>query len=296
MSRRTHGTSPGVASWLVTLALAGVAGAWLTWPVWGSLTAPGRDAVAAETPALLFALLGLVLVLAWGVWWDSGRRLASLAPVVVVSALTTAVRVLWSPAVSGVEPVFALPLLAGVAFGGPAGFLTGAVSSLVSAAALGLIAPPLVGQTLVWGLWGLAGGLLHSARSRTAWLLAVPLCIPLGLLSGGLLNLIGWTGETSAEVGAFLPGLPWDKSLARLWEYTRATSAVYDLTRAATNAVVVLVLGLPLVRALRAAWGSEPGPTPAPVREPRVRPTARSRRARSRTLSQLWNTDNGGSE
>lgn len=291
-----HSTAPGVLSWLVTLGVVGLLGTWLTWPVWASLTAPGRDALAAETPPLLFAVLGMVLVIAWSVWVDSGHRLRCLAPVTLLVLADVAVRVLWSPASSGVEPVFFLPLLAGIVLGGPAGFLTGALASLLSATALGLIATPLIGQTLVWGLWGLAGGLLHRMRSVTAWVFGVVICIPMGVGSGLLLNLIGWSGETSAPVGAFLPGVPWNASLARLWNYTLATSLAHDLTRAVTNAVAILVLGLPLLRALRSAWGSAPGPSSIPERPPQVRPEARERRARSRQLNQLWNTTNGGSE
>lgn len=296
MRCRRHGIAPGPVSWLVSLTVAGLVLLWLSWPVWGSLSAPGRDAVAAETPALLFGLLGLVAVSSWSVWLDSGRRTQALAPIVLLTVLATGVRVLWSPGTSGVEPVFAVPLLAGVAFGGPAGFLTGTLSSMVSAAALGLVSTPLIGQTLVWGLWGLSGGLLHRTRTGTAWLLASLACLPLGVGSGVLLNLIGWTGETGAEVGAFLPGLPWDRSLARLWDYSLATSLAHDSTRAVTNAVTVLLLGLPLLRGLRTAWGFAPGPSSAAPESPRVRPEAEARRSRSDALSQLWNTDDGGSE
>ena len=296
MRRIRCGTAPGAVSRAITWVIVALGLSWLTWPVWGSLTAPDRETVAAETPALLFALAGLVVLLAWGVWYDCGCHAPALAPVTLLVVVDSAVRMLLSPGSSGVEPTFALPLLAGATLGGPAGFLTGALAAMTSSIPLGLVQSPLVGQTLVWGLWGLTGGGLRSLRTRTAWFVGVLVCLPLGIVSGLLLNLIGWTGETAATTGAFLPGLPPLASATRLWEYTWATSFAYDASRAITNAALLLLVGLPLLHGMRAAWGVAPGPTDQPARNPRVSSAARERRARSSTLNQLWNLDEGGTE
>lgn len=296
MTRFRSGTVPGPRSWAVTLSAVLLGLGWLTWPVWGSYSAPGRDAVTAETPALLFALIGLLALLAWAVWRDCGRRASALAPVALLVVVASAVRVLLSPGASGVEPSFAPLIVAGATLGGPAGFLTGASAAVASSLPLGLVQSPLVGQALVWGLWGLAGGMLRQLRLHTVWLAGTLMCLPLGLVSGLLLNLIGWTGETEATVGAFLPGSPLAASAERLWEYTVHTSLAYDATRAVTNAVLLLLVGLPVLRALRAAWGTEPYPVVPREPEPQVSPAARERRKRSDTLKQLWNPDEGGTE
>ena len=203
MRRIRCGTNPGAVSKAITWVIVALGLGWLTWPIWGSLTAPDRETVAAETPALLFALAGLVVLLAWGVWHDCGYHAPALAPVTLLVVVDSAVRLLLSPGSSGVEPTFALPLLAGATLGGPAGFLTGALAAMTSSIPLGLVQPPLVGQTLVWGLWGLAGGGLRSLRTRTAWFVGILACLPLGIVSGLLLNLIGWTGETAATTGNY---------------------------------------------------------------------------------------------
>ena len=59
MRRIRCGTNPGAVSKAITWVIVALGLGWLTWPIWGSLTAPDRETVAAETPALLFALAGL---------------------------------------------------------------------------------------------------------------------------------------------------------------------------------------------------------------------------------------------
>ena len=66
MRRIRCGTAPGAVSRAITWVIVALGLSWLTWPVWGSLTAPDRETVTAETPALLFALAGLIVLLAWG--------------------------------------------------------------------------------------------------------------------------------------------------------------------------------------------------------------------------------------
>lgn len=267
---------------------------WLAWPVWSSFTAPDRAAVTALTPALLAALLGLILLLTWALWRDAGHRAQSFAPIVTVAALAAGTRMFLTPRVSGLEPVFALPLLAGAALGSPAGFLTGALACLGSSAAMGLVAEPLVGQCLAWGLWGAAGGLLRGMGPRAVWAGAIALCLPLGIVSGLGLNLIGWAGERTAQVGAFLPGVGAWESAQRLWAYTRSTSSAVDLPRAASAAGFVAVVGLPILRALKAmAPPPPPPPLGAAPHPPGIAPGSLLRRERSDRLTTLWQDSEG---
>ncbi len=275
---------------LLVLGILGLG--WLGWPIWSSFTAPGRDALQAETPFLLAAVMGLMAALATAMWLDAGRRAVVFGPVLLLALVDVVVRLVLSPGGSGIEPVYALPLLAGAALGAPAGFLTGALAALTSSVALGLVDTPLVGQILVWGLWGAAGGLLRALRPSVAWLLAAVACLPLGLFTGLALNITGWTGERDATTGGFLPGLPPLDALQRLVDYTLATSLAFDMTRAVVNATLVLLIGLPVLRALRAVYGAAPRipaqPTEPPP--PAVAPTALRRRSRSDQLTELWTT------
>lgn len=274
---------------LLTIGILGTG--WLAWPIWSSFTAPGRDALQAETPFLLAAVLGLLALLATSIWLDAGRRAEVFGPVLLVVLVDVVIRLVLSPGSSGIEPVYALPLLAGAALGAPAGFLTGALAALLSTVAMGLVNTPLVGQILVWGLWGAVGGLLRALRPVAAWLVALVACLPLGLLTGMALNITGWTGERDATTGGFLPGLPPLEALQRLLDYTLATSLAFDLTRAVVNALVVLIIGLPVLRALRSAFSTRArSAAPDGPRPPAVSPAAIHRRASSNQLTQLWNT------
>ncbi len=273
------------------LLVLGVLGAsWLGWPIWSSFTAPDRDALETEFPFLLAALLGLMGLLATSIWLDTGRRAAVFGPILLVAAVDVVFRLVLSPGGAGIEPVYALPLLAGAALGAPAGFLTGALAALASSVALGLVDTPLVGQIIVWGLWGAAGGLLRTLRPVAAWLMAVFVSVPLGLFTGLALNITGWTGERDVITGGFLPGLPPLDALQRLVDYTLATSLAFDVTRAVVNAIIVLAIGLPVLRALRHLSGARPRHISGPVEPPppAVAPAAVRRRDRSDKLTHLW--------
>lgn len=285
MSRLTQWRS-GVA--LLVLGLLGAL--WLGWPLWSSFTAPDRDAVLAETPFILAAVLGLMALLTWAVWRDAGRRAQVFGPVLLVAGVDVLLRLVLSPGGAGIEPVYALPLLAGAALGAPAGALTGGLAALVSAMSLGLVDTPLVAQIFAWGLWGAVGGALRFLRPVAAWLVAVVLALPLGIITGVVLNISGWTGERDVTTGGFLPGLPPLDAVQRLMEYTLATSLAFDVTRAVLNAIIALAIGLPVLRALRRTSG-----TPSPITRrptgpppPAVAESATRRRRRSDHLTDLW--------
>ncbi|WP_040284691.1 hypothetical protein [Tessaracoccus massiliensis] len=300
MKMKWHPMAPlsGPASRTV-LGLILIAGfGWLTWPIWSSFTAPDRQNLAALRPALFSALAGLVVLLGWAIWRDAGHQMRQLATIVTLATVAAGFRMLVQPGASGIEPVFAFPLLAGVALGSPAGFLTGALACLGSSAAMGLLADPLIGQCLVWGLWGAAGGLLRPLGGRSAWVGALAMSLPLGVITGLALNLIGWSGERTAEVGAFLPGVGWWEAAQRLWAYTRATSITFDLVRTASTATLIAFIGLPLIRALRTAVAPDipAHPTEVIARPPEITHESLQRRERSAHLATLWHRPEGESD
>ena len=272
-----------VAALTIALALA-----WVGWPVWASGSAPDRAALAAEVPWVLGALASLLVLLGFTLWLAAGRSFAPFAPASLLGAAAVLTPHYLHPGTGGVELLYVFPLVAGVVLGAPAGLLTGASAALISAVAGGTVGTPLPAQALVWGLWGVAGALLRPLGTVAAWLWAAVLCVPLGPLSGLLLNLTGWPGEQS-DAGAFLPGLPPWESARRLVEYTWTTSFAYDLTRGVTCAVTMALIGLPLLAALRRSHDPRSLPVAAGA-QPVAVVSARSldRRARSRRLENLW--------
>lgn len=272
-----------VAALTIALALT-----WVGWPVWASGSAPDRAALAAEVPWVLGALASLLVLLGFTLWLAAGRSFAPFAPASLLGAAAVLTPHYLHPGTGGVELLYVFPLVAGVVLGAPAGLLTGASAALISAVAGGTVGTPLPAQALVWGLWGVAGALLRPLGTVAAWLWAAVLCVPLGPLSGLLLNLTGWPGEQS-DTGAFLPGLPPWESARRLVEYTWTTSFAYDLTRGVTCAVAMALIGLPLLAALRRSHDPRSLPVAAGA-QPVAVVSARSldRRARSRRLENLW--------
>lgn len=278
--------SSSVVGAIVVLGLA-----WLGWPVWGSLSSPTGSELGAAAPLLLAALTLCLVALAVAIWLDAGRDFGPLSYCLVLILANTGLRLTINPGAAGIEVVHVLPLLAGAAAGAPAGFLVGAAGMLFSSAVINGVGEMLPGQMMVLGLAGAAGGLAWRARPLPAWLLSLPLAVITGLGSGVLLNLTGWALEPGTTTTSFFPGLPPAQVVARLWEYTVATSLAYDLTRGVTTAVIIGCLGLPLLRSAQLT-GLRPLAPPSLAGTPttRLNPAAVSRRDDRDRLATMWKT------
>lgn len=281
------GAWPRTVLW-VTLT-AGLA--WVAWPIWGSATVADSAAQSDEAPWVLAALCALLLLLGFTLWHNAGRTLRPFAPAALLVAAATLTRAVLHPGSSGIEFGYAFPLLAGILMGSPAGFLTGAAAALVSSLVTDTITVHLVAQTLVWGLWGLAGGVLRPLGTTSAWLLGALLCLPLGPVSGLLLNLTTWPADQS-DNATFLPGLGAWESAIRLARYCWETSFGYDLMRGIASAVLLLLIGRPLLTALRHSHDTRTLPVePLDGPPPAVSPHAVQRRAKNAALTTLWTPD-----
>ena len=222
-------------SGVVTAIVAGTVAVWLAMPVIDSMHAGTRDQVSTESQAMIVYLAAGLVLLAVCRWVDDGRRIWRVGLLVCLVVSNALVRVIMSPRVFGVEPVFVLPLLVGVSAGASAGFFVGAGSCLLSSMLVDTVAAPLPGQMLAWGLTGLIGALLVRVPTKPAWLLSWPLAVLCGPVLGVMLNLIGWPTEGASTVGqttsdAFVPGLPAMITIQRLIRYSVRTSLGIDLT------------------------------------------------------------------
>jgi energy-coupling factor transport system substrate-specific component len=211
--------------------------------------------LAGDVLAMLLALacVGVLALVELGVRGLDARRLALLA---ALAAIDTALRLAVVHGVGGFSPVFFLVLCAGYVFGASYGFLVGAVSILVSAVAEGGIGPWLPYQVLATGWVGVAAGLCGGWRTgppswRDLALLAAVGALT-GWLFGALMDVQVWVAgyRGSPDLG-WQPGMTPQRALANFARFYLATSLAYDTFRAAGNALMVVLLGLPVLAALR---------------------------------------------
>jgi energy-coupling factor transport system substrate-specific component len=126
---------------------------------------------------------------------------------------------------------------------------------MVSALATGGVGPWLPFQMLATGWVGAAAGLLQPSattvpsRRRLLTLALVGACA--GFAFGILMDLWDWTTYyRGAPDFGWLAGLAPLPLLSRFGRFYLATSLVYDSFRAIGNAVLVLLLGAPVIAAL----------------------------------------------
>lgn len=249
----------------VALVVASVVGAGIfVWPFLGG-------AAVGVVPATAIGLGTATALVAVEV---AARRLdaRSMALLAALAALDAGARAAVVTGIGGFSPIFLLILCGGYVFGASYGFLLGATSLLVSALVTGGLGPWIPYQIFAIGWVGAVAGLVgRRRRSRPTWadviLLAVT-GIVTGYAVGAALDVWDWTYfQASAGLG-FHPGMPVGSALDHFGRFYVATSIVYDTFRAVGNAVMVVVLGLPVLTALarlHARWHVEVVPLPGPA-------------------------------
>ena len=157
-------------------------------------------------------------------------------PVVVLTALSVTGRLLFA-ALPNFKPVSAIVILAGVCFGRQSGFLTGALSALVSNLFFGQ-GPWTPWQMYAWGLMGYVAGALASTKLfRRPW--AVLLYGFLASFGYGFL-MNSWT------LFSFVQPVTWQAALA-----TYGAALAFDATHAVSTLAFLSVTLLPWQKELR---------------------------------------------
>lgn len=213
----------------------------------------GMLAHANDAPLLTVLLLGLCL----GAVFSGlvGQQMTSklVAVLGVLTAVNAVLRAVPGP--GGFNAIFVLPILTGYCYGTTFGFLLGALSLLVSALIGGGVGPWLPYQMFATGWIGLLSAWLPQFRRHRRWepvLLAVWGAV-LGLIFGAIMNIWFWpfvAGGTPAGQG-WQPGMPVWSTLRNYAAFYVATSLWWDAARAIGNALLILLLGGPILRVLR---------------------------------------------
>jgi energy-coupling factor transport system substrate-specific component len=230
---------------LAAITAAGVA--LFLWPFTG-FGAPGTAAAAAVSVGCVVVLLAVETM---------GRRLDTrgLAVIAAIAAIDSALRLALVNGIGGFSPMFLLILCAGYAMGAEFGFLCGATTLLVSALVTAGVGPWLPYEMIAAGWVGAAAGLVGSRRSgrmprrRDVVILAI-VGVFGGFAYGVVMDVWDWTFFRGAADFGYVPGLQAAAAAARFAHFYLATSLVYDSFRAVGNAVLVLIVGAPILSAL----------------------------------------------
>jgi len=235
------------------------------WPFWGL-------GLPASTPALA---IGLGAALALLVFEVGTRRLdsRSFSLLAALSAADAALRAALVTGIGGFSPIFLLVLCAGYALGPSFGFLVGAGSLLTSALATGGLGPWVPYQLFALGWVGLVAGWAGRMRvgrrpTRADVLSLTAVGVVTGFGFGAVMDVWNWTFFAGSPGLGWTPGLAPLTAVARFARYYLVTSLGYDAFRAVGNALMVLLLGLPILaglhrigRRFQLQW---PGPGPMP--------------------------------
>ena len=238
----------------ILLAVTSVVGiVAFTWPLFLHGTSSAVQAHSSDAPWIFIAVLPLLLAVVLSALAEGSLDAKAIALLGILAACGAALRIP-SPAVAGFEPVFFLLIPAGRVMGRGFGFVLGVLTLVVSALITGGVGPWLPFQMFGAGWLGFGAGCLPPAKGRAEiWLLtayAAGAC----LLYGTLLNMYFWPFVAGATTQfSFLPGAGLLHNLHRFVLFDLTTSLGFDIPRAITNAVMVLVLGRPVLAALRRA-------------------------------------------
>lgn len=193
--------------------------------------------------ALLALIVAVVAVGLFLVGWERSKPcLRQILPTAVLVAAAVVGRIVFAAA-PNIQPVTALCIIAGTSFGRRAGFMTGAMTGLVSSFFLGVGAwTPW--QMYAWGLVGYIAGLLFSSqgtratRGESGSIVAV---LAFGFVGSFAFGLIM---NTWAIIG-FTASVSWESAVA-----VYGAGLVFDLAHAVSTVAFLGLLYVPLRRRL----------------------------------------------
>lgn len=238
---------------VVVYALVAVVGlAAFLYPFWLPSSALPDQAHATDAP-LFAALVGGLAAIAVALEVRRGTMTgATIAVLGMLSALAGLMKLLDLP--GGGSGLFFLVVLAAAAFGPRFGMLLGLTSFVVAAVLSGGIGPWLPFQMLALAAMGAGAGCLGRFTRRLApWPEVVVLAAYgwiWGFLFGAVMNLWFWPFQRGGALD-WEPGMSLDATLQRYWSFYVATSFAWDAAGALANAVIILIVGRPLMTTLR---------------------------------------------
>ena len=233
--------------WAMVVALAAGVIAF-GWPLF---IRPESGMNPVQAPIVFALVLPLVLAIVLAELSGGDLDVKALAMLGVLAAIGTILRPL-SAGTAGFELIFFLLILAGRVFGAGFGFALGAITLFTSALITSGVGPWLPYQMLAAGFVGFFAGWLPPATgAREIRMLAVYGVVS-AFVYGWLMDFSFWPfalGEGTQL--SFDPNASVPENLHRFVLFNLATSMGWNLGRAITNALLILVVGGPVLRLLR---------------------------------------------
>ncbi|MGC3995837.1 MAG: ECF transporter S component [Propionicimonas sp.] len=218
---------------------------------WPLFLRPDSGMSATQAPIMFAVVLPLVLAIMLSEIAGGRMDAKVLAMLGVLAAVGTVLRPL-SAGTAGFELVFFLLILAGRVFGPGFGFALGAITLFTSALITSGVGPWLPYQMLAAGFVGLFAGLLPPARGRAEIVLLAAYGMVSAFAYGWVMDFSFWPfGIGNDTQLSFDPSLGPLENLHRFVLYNIATSMGWNLGRALTNAVMIGLVGTPLLRLFR---------------------------------------------
>ena len=235
---------------LLLTTLFGIAA--FAWPLMIHQSSGPNTAHNGDAPWVFVGLVPLLLAIVMAELSEGAIDAKAVALLGILAACFAALRVP-SPGINGFEPEWFLLILSARVFGRGFGFVLGAVAFFASSLITGGVGPWLPFQMLAAAWVGFGAGCLPSMRGFPERLMLAGYGVVSALVYGLLTNFWFWPFVGGSTTYSFVPGLGTVENLHRFILFDLTTSMGFDLTRAATCAVLVLVLGRPVLAALRRA-------------------------------------------
>ena len=222
---------------------------------WPFFTEPGSaldNSHSGDAPMVFVVMLPLLAAVVLAELTSGGMDAKAVAMLGMLSAVGGALRAL-GPGTAGLEPSFVVIILGGRVFGRGFGFVLGAVTLFTGALITGGVGPWLPFQMIAAGWVGFFAGCLPPGRGRleVAWLTAYALAV--GMAFGLVMNLWFWPFASYGPEVSFVAGDALAENLTRYLTFYVTTSLAWDVGRGLLNALVVVLAGTALLRALRRA-------------------------------------------
>ena len=221
------------------------------WPLMIHQSSGANNAHSGDAPWIFVALIPLLLAILLAEISEGAIDAKAVALLGILAGCFAALRVP-SPGIDGFEPEWFLLFLSARVFGRGFGFVLGAVAFFASALATGGVGPWLPFQMLAAAWVGFGAGCLPPLRGFPERAMLAAYGAVAALFYGLVINFWFWpfaAGTTTRY--SFVAGLGVLANLHRFIFFDLTTSMGFDLTRAATTAILILVLGRPVLAALR---------------------------------------------